>query len=172
MSLGAEDRATSCQIPSLNLLLSLPIFTLPVWYTQVSSRTGACGSGSLPYALWHVDGREKHDNVLWGEAKLKVALSGGKGEGTKKRKNRKKDKNSSKPAQVTVTGPVNLCWGASVFGNLGCTHGQQHSDVWQLSQGLLGLRAPLPSVMCCLCSPAGGLSSLWCSGWMKMKMFP
>lgn len=149
VSLREEDRGTSCQIPSLKLLLCLPILTWPIWYTHLSS-TGQVPVGvevSLVLSGTWMEGQETTKCFEVKQSSRWLSRVG-KGEGTKKRKDRKKDKNSSEPAQVMVQAlfTSSLCTGASIFGNFDCTHGQQHSDIWQLSQGLLGLGCSSP---CC-----------------------
>lgn len=82
-------------------------------------------------------GKKWQNALRWN--KVKGGCQGGERGRYQEEKRQEEGQNQLGTSPSDGIGPVCLCRGASVFGNLDYMHRQQHSDIWQLSQGLLGL---------------------------------
>lgn len=91
-------------------------------------------------------GKKQQRALRWSEVK-----DGSQGGRKGKVPGREKTGRRTKPAQnqpkrwYRPCSPVACVPNASISGNFDCMHRQQHSDIWQLSQGLLGLGYSFPS---------------------------
>lgn len=153
------------------------------------------GIGALPCPVWHRGEGGRRSDLKWckinagaqGEERIRFEEKGKPGE----RQNQHRTNNQQRLGCVLLVQPkwwyshswlVACAQGAVFLGTLAARtdNSVQKSKSGKLSQHLLeqqccqsGQGTLFLAVTCCLSyPPAGGLSSLWCSGWMKMKMCP